>query len=115
MSVSTAKFAYVDCFDLMDQALDDPVGVRKRFDDYGTAKHFVMRMHYARKLDRQANMVAFAEDHPMYGQSNYDHLIARDPREDREGKWWIYVERRVMGGVVETLSEEESDEAEAHE
>lgn len=99
MSTSTSRLSYSDCFELMDRALEDPRGVRVKFPDEGGANYFRLRLHSARKIDRQDNCEIYPKDHPMYGQSPYDQLIARKRYE--APFWWLYIEHDNVCGHLE--------------
>lgn len=107
MPISPQISAYEDCFDLYQQALEDSIGVRTRFDDYGGAHHFVTRMHQARVLQRRESTRLYKQSDPQWNKSEYDALVVSQPREDDEGKWWVYVKHRPLRGLVERLSEQE--------
>lgn len=106
MSLPTHIDAYDDCLDYFQQALDDTHGLRLRFADYGQANIFTLRMHQARALQRQLHRRLYDANDPRYGRSEYDKLMVRQPRQDTEDMWWVYIERsnsRVVS--VETLSQ----------
>lgn len=99
MTISISRLAYEDCYKVMDAALDDAVGARVKFSDHGMAMFFRMRLNQARKIDRKDNMQLYEEDHPLYGRSAYDKLVARV--EDT----WVYVEKIGIDlGDIEPLS-----------
>jgi hypothetical protein len=101
---STSRWAYLDCYDIYDRALDTPRGVRVGFDTEGHAKHFRVRLHTARKLEREQNMRIHPADHPEYGVSEYDKLSTQLVQ--ASGKWWIYIQLNKPG-LVEDIPEEE--------
>jgi hypothetical protein len=104
MSTSTSRLSYVDCYELMDRALDDPRGVRLKFEKEGDARYFRMRLHYARKIDREDNKSVYERDHPMWGISQYDRLCSRIRRERED--WYLYLEHSNVGWVeIEDLGE----------
>ena len=121
MVTSTSKLAFGDCFELFDQALEDPIGARIPFTDkdsdraYGAAMHFRVRCNRARSLDRQDNFKTFADGHPMHGRSQYDGLRLRVLRGEDENDgtttFWVYVEQIKLPGTVEALSALETDDA----
>jgi len=92
MSLPTTRLAYADAYDAFDQALADSVGIRIQFDTEEQAKHFRFRLNYARQMDRDDNRKTYAPDHPLFGKSAYDRLVARIRREQEDGKWYLYLE-----------------------
>lgn len=93
MTLSQSRFAYNDCYEVMNKAIDDPKGIRVRVDDYNAGIHLRMRIHQARSIDRDDNRKTYANDHPMYGRSPYDRLIVRAPVEDIDGNWWVRLDK----------------------
>jgi hypothetical protein len=102
MSLPTSRHAYNDCFELFDRALASARGVRTSFPSEGTAKNMIVRLHYARNLLRRESREIYPEGDPSYGTSPYDHFVIRHPRE-QSGKWWVYLEPRLIEGEVEEL------------
>ena len=101
MTVSTSKSAYLDCYDLLDRALDSPIGIRNRCANRGMANNLRTRLHYARAISRRESLEIYAADHPAHGTSPYDPLVIRI---QQDGKlWWIYIEPRAIQGEVEEL------------
>ena len=102
MSASTSRRAYDDCYSLMNQALENPKGLRCLKIDYSEACQLVVRLNYARNLQRELNTKVFGDDDPKAGVSNYDTLIIRKKEIDDE--WWVYIEpRQLDGNKVELL------------
>lgn len=107
MPIPNTRSSYPDCFDLLQQALDAPHGIRKmmgRADDYvaaGAARQLRLRIHKARLLERRANMEIFPETDPRYGSSDYDGLVVRIKQVDY--KIWVYIEPLAVGSGVEQL------------
>jgi hypothetical protein len=92
--------SYPDCYNVMDQALADPVGVRIPMKTIDDAQFFRSRCHQARKLNRQANARVYPDtDHPLHGHSEYDQLVLKIRR--FEDEVFLYVERipEAVGGV----------------
>lgn len=102
MSISTAKSAYRDCFEIFDQALEADRGIRIGNDDKGAAMQLVTRLQYARTLDRRDSREMYNQGDPGYNTSVYDSLVIRRPRLE-DDMWWVYIERRAFGGVIEIL------------
>lgn len=90
MSLPTRIAAYEDCFKLFDEAIDN--GARAQFATHGEAHIYSLRLNQARALRALENQRLYPKDDPAWGKTDYDHLIVRKPREDDEGKWWVYVE-----------------------
>lgn len=106
MVASTSRLSYIDCTELMDQALENTKGIRIGFADKGDALHFRTRMHTARTICRKDNLSEYAPGHPLHGRSQYDVLVVREPKES-EGKWWLYIEKRHADQlIVQPLGEE---------
>src|SRR5215510_14686430 len=105
MAVSTSRLAYSDCFELLERAINDPKGIRVKFASYDDAFNFRLRLHQARKIDRQDNLDAYAEGHHMHGHSIYDPLSCKI-RPFSKGAWLLIerVDARVF--EVESLSKE---------
>jgi|SRR6185437_2222908 len=113
MTIPTNRMAYEDVYKHFDAALADPLGVRIPFKTYAQAKHYQMRMHNARAVDRRDSKRTYDPSHDMYGQSVYDTLQVII-REGEDGTHFVYVERRDRNvGEFEPLSEIEGDEQEA--
>ena len=104
MTVSTSKSAYLDCYDLLDRALDSPIGIRNRCANRGMAHNLRTRLHYARAISRRESLHIYAPDHPQHGTSPYDPLVIRIQHDD--SGWWIYIEPRMVQGEVEELAAE---------
>lgn len=106
MTVSTSPLAFGDCFDALDRALDDTHGIRLRVVDFAAGNFFRMRLHQARKLDRENNAKTYEPDHPMHGRSNYDKLMVRI--KNQRGAFFVYIEQ-VANFILEyeALSEVE--------
>jgi len=102
MSVPTTPRAYDDCYEVYDQALKDPLGIRVRMKDYAGANHFRSRMHTARKVDRQQNTRIYEMDHPMFNASAYDCLYLTIEAE--ENGHYVYVRHRPEVQGIESLS-----------
>jgi hypothetical protein len=114
MTTSTSRLAFTDCLDIFDRALNARVGVRRMFDDYGPAAHFITRMHRFREIDRRDNAESYEKGHPLHGRSVYDQCVVRRPRVDSEGKWWVYIEKMdVSTMVIEEIEPEAYEEPKA--
>lgn len=104
MVTPTSRFAYDDCFELMKRAMDDGKGIRIPFDKEGTARHFRMRLHSARQIDRRDNTITYNPDHPMHGRSMYDDLMVRIVHDG--DTFWLHLEKiSATFFTVESLSE----------
>lgn len=116
MPRTDAKFAYEDCFSILDKALQDGEGVRVGFSDNASCHVFRHRLNYARILDRRQNRDVYDNSHPMYGQSEYDRLqfTIKESSEDWKeapSPWWVYVTHLKMPAIVEGLSPIEASDA----
>ncbi len=108
MSLPTSLQSFQDCLDAYDEALKDPLGVRIRVADHDAAIHLRMRLHQARKLDRQNNALGYEPGHQMHAASIYDPLAVRI----RETKSGIYVYIQPINldkASVQALSEIEDE------
>ena len=105
MVASSSRFAYIDCFDLMDKAIADQKGIKIKFSGKEEAMHFRIRLHTARRIDREENMEIYQPGHAMYGKSSYDPLTMR-VKKDANGGVWLNLERtNTRQFQVESLSE----------
>lgn len=104
MSLSTSRFAYADCYDILDTALERTHGARIAQPSESDCIFLRMRIHQARKIERDENAKTYERGHPMHGRSMYDRLVVRVREED--SRWYVYVEH---GGVdtdaIEPLGE----------
>lgn len=98
MVASTSRLAYLDCIELMDQALENTKGVKISFGEKGYALHYRTRLHTARTICRNDNRQAYPENHTLHGRSIYDGLVVREPREEG-GLWWVYIEKIVLNSA----------------
>lgn len=111
MSLPTSPLAFTQCYDVMDHALSDPLGIRMRMKDHESAMIFRMRCHRARVLDREKNATIYPDpEAPLHNRSAYDVLIIRDPRTAPDGQVYLVIERgdvEVDASAIEKLSEVE--------
>lgn len=110
MPRTDAKFAYEDCYAVLDKALLDGEGVRVGQPSEDACHVFRHRLNYARTLDRRQNKDVYDRSHPMFGQSEYDRLqftIVETSSEwaDAPSPWWVYIKHLKMPTIVEGLSE----------
>lgn len=105
MVTSTSLLAFTDCTDLMERALTEPKGLRVSFKSIGTARHFRVRCHSARKLHREQNATTYEDPtHPMHGRSEYDAVVIRirwDP--DAELAWVYFTQNKIEQLQVEVI------------
>lgn len=93
MSLPNSLRAYTDCRELYEAAALDPKGARACVGTESSAINMRTRMHYFRKLDRDANAEIYPASNPMHGQSLYDaYVVTILPDED--GQHWLYVQPR---------------------
>lgn len=108
MSLPNRIAAYDDCFTIFDGAIAS--GSRVCFATQNEAHHFMTRLHQARALTRDESKRLYDINDVRWGKTAWDALIVRHPREDEEGKWWIYIERAGSNIiVVESLGASPSD------
>jgi hypothetical protein len=114
MTTSNSRLAFHDCIEAYDRALADDFGCRIKMKNYNAAVHFRMRLHTARNLDRRDNKQLYSdrEDHPLYGRSVYDVLTCK--LANKEGHWWVYIQKMTLPGEVEALSDLPEDAREAN-
>lgn len=106
MSSPTTRQAYTHCYNIYDQAMDDPRGVRMQLPTYDAAVNLRMRMHQARSIDRDDNARMYDPSHALYGCSIYDALQIRIFT-DADRVTWLYIEPRTADiiGEVQPLSD----------
>lgn len=90
MALSNQIAAYDDCFGVFETAVK--TGARVCFETVGEARHFMMRMHQARALQREESQRLYESTDIRWGKSSYDRLTVRQPVEDKDGFWWVYIE-----------------------
>lgn len=105
MSLPTSLKAYEDCRQLYEAASQDPKGARACLGPYEACVNMRTRMHYYRKLEREANAQVYPKGDPNWGTSVYDeYVIQIIPDED--GNHWLYVQPRSAKILaIEGLSE----------
>lgn len=112
MSNSNARMAYLDCYDILDKAVEDNHGCRVRVPNIEAAFHLRMRLHQARKIDRKENNLKYEPGEKMYGQSIYDLVVIRIRSID--GFVFLYLEKPTAKPLhVETLSDLPEDQQKA--
>lgn len=104
MSQINSLKAYTDCQTLFEAALADPKGARAKLGTQDACINMRTRMHYFRKLDREANKRTYPVNDPMHGTSVYDPYIVQMFK-DEDGDWWMYVSPRSKILQIEGLSE----------
>ena len=105
MSLSNSRHAYLDCFSLLDRALEDPRGIRAEVPSLNNALRLRLRIHQARAIDRKDNASTYDPDHPLHGRSPYDLLVCRI--EEVAGRAWVYLDKvQVQIGVIEPILED---------
>lgn len=104
MTISDSRFAYSDCFEAWEKALNDEVGVRIPVKDIDAAYHLRMRLHQARKIERRENKDTYPDaGHHMHGKSVYDTLIVQIKND--EGVWIHIVRGGINVDEIQPLSE----------
>jgi len=99
-----SRQAFIDCYELLDRAIESTRGIQRLFDDHGAAMNFRVRLHKARAYDRHNNQLIYQPDDPLYAQTIYAQIVVREPRFDPDrGKWVLKLEK----GVVEEMDIEE--------
>lgn len=112
MASSRDRITYAPEYQVLDKALEDGTGVRLKFTEHGEAVHYRLRLHSARRADRQSNRETYEPGDDMYGKSVYDPLVVR--LKEINGSTYLYVMLPKVGHI-ETLSdleEAQSDTAE---
>lgn len=105
MSASTSRLSYQDAYDILDRAVANEKGIRVHVPDFGAGNNLRLRLHQARKIDREDNRDTYPEDHKLHGRSVYDPLVAR--LKQGHGKWWLYLEKMSAESLtIEPLGEE---------
>jgi hypothetical protein len=106
--------SYTDCYDIFEKAMEDPAGIRIPFDTEAAAKHYRMRMHNARAVDRRENIQTYDKGHPMHGQSSYD-ILTLTIKIGEDATAFLYIEpknKHLAIDEIEKLSEIESTDEE---
>jgi hypothetical protein len=98
MPTPNSRTAYKQYYDLLDRAIDSPIGIRFSVADYGAGRQFQVMLNKARANDRELNSLRDRDD-PLRGTSDYDILVTELRHEDDE--WWVYITRRVIGRIEE--------------
>lgn len=107
MPTSPSRLAYVDCFNIYDQALEANKGIRIRFPEFGDAMNFRLRLHAARAIDRKDNKEIYADDHKYHGRSIYD--VIKATVKNIKGKFYVYLEKLDGNNLeVEPIEDEEA-------
>jgi hypothetical protein len=101
MSTSASRYAYEDCYDLLDRALESNTGVRFVIEDDDVAEQWRVRLHRARQLSRDESRERYEPGHPEYGKSVYDKLVVSI--KSAKGARWIYIAARKAPLVIEDL------------
>jgi len=109
MTASSSILAYTDCFDAMDRALSEPVGVRLRCNSEGAAVYQRMRFNNARTMDRKSNREIYEKGHKLHGRSVYDQIKINYSFSD--GYWWVALIRITVESFhIESLGGRNDDE-----
>lgn len=105
MSLPNSLRSYDDCRKLYEAAKDDPKGARACLGTHDACIAMRTRMHYFRKLDRDANAAIYPVGDPMHGTSVFDDYMVQI-LQDTANEYWLYVQphgARVL--AIEGLSE----------
>lgn len=103
MTTPTSRLAYKMHFDIFDQAMADPKGIRIKMVDQGKANRMRLEFHHARSIDRTDNAMTYEEGHKLHGCSVYDELLLTIEHED--GEVWLHINRRQASAFhIESLS-----------
>ena len=103
MSLPNSLLAYADCLEVLDKAVEDSTGIRVGFKTRDEATVFRMRIHQARKLQRQENALAYEVGDKMYGKSPYD-AIKVTLRSLKSGHYVYFEHRIIHESMVESLA-----------
>ena len=76
MPLSHSPLMYDDIRQIMDRALESPLGIKVTLATTGQAVHFRQRFYKFRAIEHTAAMRHFPEDDRRYGVSSYDTLAA---------------------------------------
>jgi hypothetical protein len=105
MSYPVSAGAYADCYDMMDKALDDEVGIRLAVESVSAGEQLRARCYKARAINRVHNAKIYPDpDHPLNDASVYDSLVCRVRIVDDEDVY-LYIEKVPDNVNVEKLSE----------
>ena len=104
MSMPNALRAYQDCEKMFNIALSGAKGARFKLNTEDECINLRTRLHYYRKLDREANEIAYPLGEPLHGQSVYDEYTVQIIPEDGGNAHWLYITKRGANILaVETL------------
>lgn len=109
MTLSTSDLAYVDCYKLLDQALDARKGIRIQYASENDVNYQASRFNKARALDRIKNTTLHQVGDLLYGKSLYDGISIRK-RSDDNGVWYVIlvkIEALAEGLKVDELAEDD--------
>lgn len=109
MTLSTSDLAYVDCYKLLDQALDARKGIRIQYASESDVNYQASRFNKARSLDRIKNTTLHQPGDLLYGKSLYDGISIRK-RSDDNGVWYVIlvkIEALAEGLQVDELAEDD--------
>jgi hypothetical protein len=109
MTMSNSRLSYEDCYDLMTQALNTPLGSRAWIGSREAAYTYRLKLNKARALDRKLNAEAFPQGHKMHGGSEFDELMFKI-RQDENGEFWVYLEKALAPTHVEAIEPREAIE-----
>lgn len=105
MATSQSRLSYTDCYEVLDKAIANQKGIRVEVSDLGAGRHYRVRLHQARSIDRKDNKETYPEDHKLHGRSVYDQLVVR--LRLVKSKWWMYIERFSTDNLnIEPLGED---------
>ena len=90
-----SRNAYLDCYDLLDRALDEPRGIRVQLTEVNDATYLRMRIHHARTIDRSDNKKTYPDlAHPLHDRSPYDALVCRI--EEANGSTFLWLDKQKV-------------------
>jgi hypothetical protein len=92
MGLST-RVSYLDCYEVLDRALAEEIGLKLKFTREGDASHFRLRLNSARALNRRENAEIYQQGDPLYGSSIYDKLVIKYRL--RDGVHWLLIQHRT--------------------
>lgn len=117
MSLPTSLSAYRDCQELYDKAGEGSKGARAKLATEEQCIGLRTRLHYFRKLDREANAEIYPQGHSQHGQSPYDDYVVQIFADEDGDGWWLYITKRTAAWLaLEVLNDDDGlIDGDAHE
>ena len=106
MAYSKSSLAFDDIRELLDKALEAPLGLRITCESHAKAVVLRARINYFKSLDRKDSTTTYDSGHFMWNKSAYDRLSAQLPKKGTAGDNILYIGPRKFHFSVEEIKEE---------